>query len=74
MANLQLVKLTAQLELRNPQRTLERGYAIVLNKKGKVLSKPNQFKTPDNITIRLAKGEADLGVVSVQDKFMNPSL
>lgn len=61
-----LTNLSTQLELLNPQRTLERGYAIVLDKKGKVLSKPDQFHAPDSITVRLAEGEVDLGIISVQ--------
>jgi exodeoxyribonuclease VII large subunit len=61
-----LANLNAQLELLNPQRTLERGYAIVLDKKGNVLKKPDQFKAPDSITVRLAEGEVDLGIISVQ--------
>ncbi|MCD6027284.1 MAG: exodeoxyribonuclease large subunit [Solimicrobium sp.] len=61
-----LINLNAQLELLNPQRTLERGYAIILDRKGKVVKKPAQFKAPDNITVRLAEGEVELGVASVQ--------
>lgn len=62
-----LTNLNAQLELLNPQRTLDRGYAIVLDKKGKVIRKPDQFKAPGHITVRLAQGEVDLGVASVQE-------
>lgn len=61
-----LANMNAQLELLNPQRTLERGYAIVLNNKGVILKKPAQFKAPETITVRLAGGEVDLGVMSVQ--------
>ena len=63
-----LSNLNAHLELLNPQRTLERGYAIILNKKGTILRKPAQFKAPDNITVRLAEGDLDLGVISVQQR------
>lgn len=66
-----LGNLSAQLELLNPQRTLERGYAIVLDKKGKVLRKPDQFKAPGHVTVRLAEGEVDLGIVSVQQNLSN---
>jgi len=59
--------LAAQLELLNPQRTLERGYAIVSNAKGKVLHSPGQIKPRDTIVVRLAEGSAEVGVASVQD-------
>jgi exodeoxyribonuclease VII large subunit len=58
--------LSAQLELLNPQRTLERGYAIVSNAKGKVLHSPGQIKPRDTIVVRLAQGSAEVGVASVQ--------
>jgi exodeoxyribonuclease VII large subunit len=59
--------LSAQLELLNPQRTLERGYAIVSNAKGKVLHSPGQIRPRDTIVVRLAEGSAEVGVASVQD-------
>jgi exodeoxyribonuclease VII large subunit len=59
--------LAAQLELLNPQRTLERGYAIVSNAKGKVLRSPGQIKPRDLLRVRLAEGSAEVGVASVQD-------
>jgi exodeoxyribonuclease VII large subunit len=62
-----LALLAAQLELLNPQRTLERGYAIVTNAKGKVLRSPGQIKPRDVLHIRLAEGSAEVGVSGVQD-------
>jgi len=59
--------LAAQLELLNPQRTLERGYAIVTNAKGKVLRAPGQIKARDVLHIRLAEGSAEVSVAGVQD-------
>lgn len=59
--------LAAQLELLNPQRTLERGYAIVSNAKGKVLHAPGQIKPRDVLRIRLAEGSAEVSVAGVQD-------
>jgi exodeoxyribonuclease VII large subunit len=59
--------LAAQLELLNPQRTLERGYAIVSNAKGKVLRSPGQIKPRDVLTVRLAEGSAEVAVSGVQD-------
>jgi len=63
-----LNNLHTQLEMLNPQRTLERGYAIVSDKKGQVLVHPKQFHAPDTITLRMAAGEIDLGIISVQEK------
>ena len=60
--------LQVQLELLNPQRTLERGYAIILDKKGHVLQRPDQFRVSDTISVKLAQGEVDLGIASVQEK------
>jgi exodeoxyribonuclease VII large subunit len=58
--------LAAQLELLNPQRTLERGYAIVSDAKGHVLRSPGQIKAHQPMHVRLAEGSAELGVESVQ--------
>jgi exodeoxyribonuclease VII large subunit len=59
--------LSAQLELLNPQRTLERGYAIVSNAKGKVLRSPGQIQPRDVLLVRLAEGSAEISVSGVQD-------
>jgi len=58
--------LAAQLELLNPQRTLERGYAIVSNAKGEALRSPQQIKARTALTVRLAEGSAQVRVSSVQ--------
>ncbi|HBI68542.1 MAG TPA: exodeoxyribonuclease VII large subunit, partial [Massilia sp.] len=58
--------LAAQLELLNPQRTLERGYAIVSNAKGEALRSPDQIKARTALTVRLAEGSAQVRVSSVQ--------
>ena len=58
--------LSAQLELLNPQRTLERGYAIVTDAAGTVLRAPSQIKVREALTVRLAEGSAQVGVASVQ--------
>jgi len=57
---------TAQLELLNPQRTLERGYAIVTDAKGEVLRSPAQLQPRSNITLRLAAGSAEVAIAGVQ--------
>jgi exodeoxyribonuclease VII large subunit len=61
-----LSALSAQLELLNPQRTLERGYAIVQDAHGKVLRSPGQITVPGVLSLRLAEGSAQVGVASVQ--------
>lgn len=72
MANLQaqrrlaLAGLAAQLELLNPQRTLERGYAMVTDAHGNIVRAPAQVHPRQNITLRLAQGTVDVGVASVQ--------
>ena len=61
-----LAALSAQLELLNPQRTLERGYAIVTDAKGAILRSPSQLKPRSAVTLRLAEGSAQVGIDSVQ--------
>ena len=61
-----LSALAAQLELLNPQRTLERGYAIVSNAQGQALRNPGQIKARSTLTVRLAEGSAEVRVSSVQ--------
>jgi len=61
-----LAGLAAQLELLNPQRTLERGYAIVRDGKGHVVRDPAQIHARDTLTVRLAGGSAEVGVAQVQ--------
>ena len=63
-----LAALAAQLELLNPQRTLERGYAIVRDAKGQVLRSPAQLQAQAVLDIRLAEGSAEVGVASVQNR------
>lgn len=58
--------LAAQLELLNPQRTLERGYAIVRDAAGTVLRSPAQIRVHEALSVRLADGSAQVGVASVQ--------
>jgi exodeoxyribonuclease VII large subunit len=61
-----LAALAAQLELLNPQRTLERGYAIVSDADGHVLRAPGQIRVHQPLRVRLAEGSAEVGVESVQ--------
>jgi exodeoxyribonuclease VII large subunit len=61
-----LSALAAQLELLNPQRTLERGYAIVRDARGNIVRAPEQIKAHEALTVRVARGSAEIGVASVQ--------
>ncbi|MGN6703588.1 MAG: exodeoxyribonuclease VII large subunit, partial [Burkholderiaceae bacterium] len=61
-----LASLQAQLELLNPQRTLERGYAIVSDARGQIVRAPKQLRPRETVTLRLAEGSADVGIASVQ--------
>jgi exodeoxyribonuclease VII large subunit len=61
-----LSALTSQLELLNPQRTLERGYAMVIDRKGKLVRSPNELQPRQTVTVRLAEGTAEVGIASVQ--------
>lgn len=63
-----LGSLNAKLELLNPQRTLERGYAIVTDKHGKALHSPAELSARSEVTIRLAQGSAEVGIASVQPR------
>lgn len=58
--------LSAQLEMLNPQRTLERGYAIVTNEKGEIVRAPQELRPQKNVTVRLAEGSAQIGIATVQ--------
>jgi exodeoxyribonuclease VII large subunit len=62
----ELASLSSQLELLNPQRTLERGYAIITDAKGKILRSPKQLRPATTVTMQLADGSADVGIASVQ--------
>ncbi|MGI4848970.1 MAG: exodeoxyribonuclease VII large subunit [Janthinobacterium lividum] len=61
-----LAALAAQLELLNPQRTLERGYAIVTDERGHIVRSPRELVPRSVLTLRLADGSAQLGISSVQ--------
>ena len=59
---------TSQLELLNPQRTLERGYAILSDSKGKLIRASQDIKANSVINIRTATDVADVGISTVQAK------
>ncbi len=53
----------SQLEMLNPQRTLERGYAVILSKEKEALHairKPSELNVSNSYQIRLAEGQVDV--------------
>lgn len=60
-----LAALASQLELLNPQRTLERGYAIVTNADGNIARTPSQLHAGDVVNVQLAHGSAAIGIASI---------
>jgi exodeoxyribonuclease VII large subunit len=63
-----LASLSAQLELLSPQRTLERGYAIIVDERDNIVRDPAQLKAGQHLDLTLAQGAATVGVASVQPK------
>lgn len=61
-----LAALSSQLELLNPQRTLERGYAILTDEKGRIVRKPADLQPRSSLKVRLAEGSAQIGITTVQ--------
>ncbi len=51
-----------QLELLAPQRTLERGYAIVADGAGKILRRPSDIHPPQRLTLTLAGGKSAINI------------
>ena len=54
-----------QLETLNPQRTLERGYAVILDKQKKAARKPNDIKADEDYILRLAEGEVKTRFIKI---------
>jgi exodeoxyribonuclease VII large subunit len=63
-----LAALASQLAMLDPQRTLERGYAIVQDAKGNVVRSPQQLRPAITVSLRLAEGSAEIGIASVQPR------
>jgi exodeoxyribonuclease VII large subunit len=59
--------LNARLEVLSPQRTLERGYAAVLDaQSGRAIRTPSSLKPGRRLTMHLAEGSADVALADVQ--------
>jgi exodeoxyribonuclease VII large subunit len=58
----------SQLEMLNPQRTLERGYAVILSKKEQSLQavrNPKELNTEEVFQVRLAEGQTEVQFAQV---------
>jgi exodeoxyribonuclease VII large subunit len=64
----QFDSLRAQLELLAPQRTLERGYAIVQDAEGRILRDSADLAEKESIELRLAKGQAHIKIAKVSQR------
>ncbi|MFM0010727.1 exodeoxyribonuclease VII large subunit [Paraburkholderia sediminicola] len=61
--------LAARLEVLSPQRTLERGYAAVLDAQtGRAVRAPSSLKPGRRLTVHLAEGAADITLADVQPR------
>jgi exodeoxyribonuclease VII large subunit len=64
-----IATLAARLEVLSPQRTLERGYAAVLDaQSGRAVRTPSSLKPGRRLTMRLAEGAADITLADVQPR------
>ena len=60
-----------QLEMLNPQRTLERGYAVILNgvnESARAVRNPQELNTESVFQVRLAEGQADIELKAVKSQ------
>jgi exodeoxyribonuclease VII large subunit len=64
----QYESLRAQLELLAPQRTLERGYAIVQDAEGRILRDTADLAENESIELRLAKGQANIKIAKLSQR------
>ncbi|WP_345811512.1 exodeoxyribonuclease VII large subunit [Paraburkholderia sp. PREW-6R] len=64
-----IATLAGRLEVLSPQRTLERGYAAVLDaQSGRAVRTPSSLKPGRRLTMHLAQGTADVTVGDVQTR------
>ena len=60
-----LAALQAQLDLLAPQRTLERGYAILQDQAGPIVRRPDELQASQRLRLTLAEGRAEIDVAAV---------
>jgi len=59
----------SQLEMLNPQRTLERGYAVIMSKNEEALHavrKPSELKAENTFQVQLAEGSAEVRFTEIK--------
>jgi exodeoxyribonuclease VII large subunit len=62
-------ELAARLQVLSPQRTLERGYAALIDvRSGRALRSPDMLKPKQAMTVHLAEGSADIVLADVQPR------
>ncbi|WP_226810063.1 exodeoxyribonuclease VII large subunit [Candidatus Vallotia lariciata] len=65
--NLQVYELSTRIELLSPRRTLDRGYAALIDlHSGKAVYTPDALKAGQRITVHLAQGSVDLSIMHIQ--------
>jgi len=62
-AAVQVARMRERLEAMSPLRVLERGYAIVTERRGKVLTRTGQAREAQDLRIRFADGTVEAAVV-----------
>jgi exodeoxyribonuclease VII large subunit len=63
-----LQQLSARTDLLSPRRTLERGYAAILDPHGQAVRNPAALQRGHRVTVHLAQGSADVGIGDVQPR------
>ena len=63
-----IAKFEASLNAVHPQRVLERGYSMIQNDEGEVLSKIEQLSIGQNIKMNFADGKAEASIVNLDKR------
>ncbi|MBT7460744.1 MAG: exodeoxyribonuclease VII large subunit [Euryarchaeota archaeon] len=63
-----IAKFEASLNAVHPQRVLERGYSMIQNDEGEVLSKMEQLSIGQNIKMNFADGKAEASIVNLDKR------
>ena len=59
-----LDKLSKSINLLSPLSILDRGYAIIMDKKGSAIKSSKQVNIGEDLTARLSKGDIDIKVTN----------
>jgi exodeoxyribonuclease VII large subunit len=63
-----LARLHATLQAAHPQRVLERGYSMVQNDEGQVISNVSNLEQGQTIRLQFADGRADADIHTIETK------